>query len=259
MDSHRTTDNLGIEPEERTTPRARRAGTRPRTPQPRLQATEATEEALRTTERRLTRLVLDLHDGPLQDVLALGLDLRLFREQLTRHTDGDQEAPRLLGRVDDLEARLLVLATDLREIASTAQWPTFLARPFADAVAAEVQSFEQHAGASAIVELDGEFDELTASQRIALLRVLEEALSNIRQHSGAGNVTISMRQDRKRVYAEIVDDGCGFDLENALVRAARVGRLGIVGMAERVRLLGGKFDIDTRLGGPTRIALILDR
>ena len=59
------------------------------------------------------------------------------------------------------------------------------------------------------------------------------------------------------VEARVTDDGRGFDLESTLVRAARAGRLGLVGMHERVRMLGGLTRIESRKGGPTVISATL--
>lgn len=221
-------------------------------------ATQPGVDETQALERRLRRLVLDLHDGPLQDVASLALDLKHFRKQLADALDGSSRHP-LVGRIDDLEARLVVLATDLREIATSAQRPAFLDRPFTEAVSTEAEKVEEAGDLTVTTALSGEFDALTPSQRIALLRVLEEALGNAQRHSGAQTVTVSMCVEPTTVRAEIVDDGRGFDLEGALIRAAREGRLGIVGMSERVRLLGGDFDIQTKPGGPTRIRLQLHR
>jgi len=55
----------------------------------------------------------------------------------------------------------------------------------------------------------------------------------------------------------VIDDGCGFDLESTLARAAQAGRLGLVGMQERVRMLGGLTRIESREGGPTVISATL--
>ncbi len=96
--------------------------------------------------------------------------------------------------------------------------------------------------------------QLTDSQQITLLALTREALSNIRKHSGAQSVAISVTSDSDGVHAEIRDDGDGFDPEATLVRAARAGRLGLVGMHERVRMLGGRTNIDSRPGGPTVIS-----
>jgi len=61
------------------------------------------------------------------------------------------------------------------------------------------------------------------------------------------------------VEARVFDNGHGFDLESALMRAARQGRVGLVAMNERVRLLGGQCRIDSQPGGPTIVSVALDR
>jgi signal transduction histidine kinase len=57
----------------------------------------------------------------------------------------------------------------------------------------------------------------------------------------------------------VTDNGRGFDVERTLVQAARKGRLGLVGMSERVRLLGGRFDLQSSPGGPTTISAKIPR
>ena len=61
------------------------------------------------------------------------------------------------------------------------------------------------------------------------------------------------------VEAQVTDNGCGFDPEQTLIRAAQAGRLGLVAMHERVRLLGGRCRIDSQPGGPTVVSVALER
>ena len=61
------------------------------------------------------------------------------------------------------------------------------------------------------------------------------------------------------VEAQVTDNGRGFDPESTLIRAAREGRLGLVAIHERVRLLGGQCRIDSRSGGPTVVSVALER
>ena len=70
---------------------------------------------------------------------------------------------------------------------------------------------------------------------------------------------ISVRARRTRTDVRIVDDGHGFEVSRALARAAQRGRLGLVGIAERVRMLGGTFEVDSAPGGPTTLRLSLPR
>jgi signal transduction histidine kinase len=98
---------------------------------------------------------------------------------------------------------------------------------------------------------------MTASQRIALYRIVQESLTNVREHSGANEVQIRVQGGIRGTEVQIEDDGRGFEVANTLISAAKRGRLGLVGMAERVRLLGGSFDVQSRPGGPTTVSLLL--
>jgi signal transduction histidine kinase len=95
------------------------------------------------------------------------------------------------------------------------------------------------------VNVAGDLDALTMSQRIAVVRIVQEALSNVRCHSEATEVHVDLRATDDGIDLRIADNGRGFDLRATASAAARRGRLGIVGMNERVRLLGGVFSIDS--------------
>jgi signal transduction histidine kinase len=209
------------------------------------------------SERRLTRLGFDLHDGPLQELVVLAQDLRLFREQLGSVLSSHSEGAPLMGRVDDLEARLVALDGELRGISTSLDSASILERPFASAVRHLADGFVAYTDVEPRLTLRGEFESLTKSQRIALLRIVQEALSNIREHSDASEVAIDVCRSATGVEAKVVDNGRGFDVEATLMRAAQRGRLGLVGVHERVRLLGGHCRIESRSGGPTVVSVML--
>ncbi len=215
------------------------------------------EGVLAAVERRLARLRFDLHDGPQQDVHLMANDLHLFREQLRPIIAADPNADRVLGRLDDLAAQLVALDGDLRRLSSSVESPFLQPGSLPDALRQITEAFAARSGIEPQTELDGEFTALTDSQQITLLALVREALSNAREHSGAKHVSIAIRSQRSGVEAQIIDDGRGFDPETTLVRAARDGHLGLVGMHERVRMLGGNTQIDSRPGGPTVISVSL--
>jgi signal transduction histidine kinase len=222
-----------------------------------LQQNERREQALvEASERRLVRLAFDLHDGALQDLAALAVELRLFRDAVAERDRVRTEL--LVGRVDDLSARVAAVEHDLRELAQSFQSPSLTRTPFAELVQAHVDALGA-AGVAVAFELDGAVDWFTPSVRIALIRLIEAAFENIRVHSGARNATLTIASDPNRARLEIVDDGSGFDLEPTLTAAAHAGRLGLIGMSERIRLLGGRFDIKSRPGGPTTITVVVPR
>jgi signal transduction histidine kinase len=210
-------------------------------------------------ERRLVRVGFDLHDGPMQDIAVLAQDVRLFRAQLATILEGNEHERIALGRVADIEARLLALDRDLRAIAASLQSPTVLRLPFTDALAQEVDGFGAEEQLEFELETSGDFGEMTSSQKIALLRVIQESLANVREHAGANHVSVRVHAGRARLTAEITDDGRGFEVEGRLVQAAHAGRLGLVGMGERIRLLGGRFHVQSKPGGPTRVHASIPR
>jgi len=211
-------------------------------------------------DRRLTRLGFDLHDGPLQELLLLGEDLRMFRGQLAAVLGEDRQAWLLQGRLDDLDARLAALERGLRSISTAVHTSAPADGPFGEAVRGMADAFAARTGIAPSLRLDGDLTLMSPSQRIAVLSVVGEALNNIREHGrGAAEVEIRMALDADGVSARVRDDGCGFDVEAALLGAARHGRIGLAGIHERVRLLGGECVLDSRPGGPTVVSLTLPR
>jgi signal transduction histidine kinase len=206
-------------------------------------------------ERQLTRLKFDLHDGPLQDVVLLGEDLRLFAGQLTTALARHPQRRRIIGRLDDLAAMLVALDGDLRRIASLLESPFLRSQSFSESLAQIASAFAQRTETIPEVNLQGDLDDLTDAQHITLLALIREALSNIREHSHASRVAITVASNADGVTATVFDDGEGFDPETALIKAAREGHLGLVGMHERVQVLGGTTRIDSRPGGPTVISV----
>ena len=207
-------------------------------------------------ERRLERLGFDLHDGAIQEVVALAGRLHALRDHVGGDGDGDTEEE-LVQALGGLAERVASIERELRTVSQTLGSPAISERPLPDALQTEISTFRAEYDANVALDVRGDVDALTASQRIALLRIVQEALTNVREHSGATEVSVSVAATVTGVQAKFTDDGCGFDVERTLVRAARSGRLGLVGMSERARLLGGRLDVQSRPGGPTTIVLSL--
>jgi signal transduction histidine kinase len=224
-----------------------------------LERSRARERALvASAERKLMRLGFDLHDGPIQDVLALGADLRLLQQQLYPFVlDSHRELA--YGRFEDVSARVAEIDRTLREIAHSLESKSIVSRPLGEVLHREVDTFAERSGIDAQLEFRGDPDSLSSSQRVTVFRALQEALANVREHSGATTVEIRIRARRTSIDVRVTDDGAGFEVGRALARAAKRGRLGVVGIGERVRMLGGTFELDSRPGGPTTLAFTLPR
>ena len=210
-------------------------------------------------ERRLARVRFDLHDGPQQDVILLAQDVRMFRDQLGPLLDGHPDQGRALGRLDDLEAQLLALDGDLRRLSTSVQSPFLSPGSLLESLQRVTDAFATRTGILPETEFSADLTGLSESQEIALLALVQEALSNVRKHSEASAVRISIVPDPDGIRAQVTDDGRGFDPETTVARAAHAGRLGLVGMHERARMLGGRTQIDSQPGGPTVVSAVLPR
>ncbi|TMK99122.1 MAG: hypothetical protein E6G34_06400 [Actinobacteria bacterium] len=226
-----------------------------------LSGSAASERALvESSERKLTRLGFDLHDGPIQDVAVLAQDLRLFRDQLELVYGPHTQQKFVGGRIEDLDAQLVALDAELRRLSSEVRAASVLLnKPFDEALRDRIQTFAARTGIEPRLTLAGDMNVLSTSQQIALLNIIQEALSNIREHADATAVAISVSVVADRVQAKVVDNGLGFDIESTLMRSAREGRVGLLAMNERVRLLGGRCRIESRHGGPTVVSVTLER
>jgi signal transduction histidine kinase len=217
------------------------------------------EALAQSAERRLRRLGFDLHDGPVQDVIAFGAEISRLSEQLDE-LKLEPEVRRLLdGRLEDLRAYLSTVESDLREFCSSLESPALVTRPFEDALRGAVWTFTAKSDIQPSVTIAGNVDDLTDTQRITLYRIVQEALSNICDHSGAREASVDLRVLDTHIELEIRDDGVGFDVDTALLSAAQRGHIGLLGMMERVRLIGGDMQIRSAAGGPTRLSVKLVR
>jgi signal transduction histidine kinase len=101
------------------------------------------------------------------------------------------------------------------------------------------------------VQLNSELtDELPEEHKTCIYRVVQEALNNCARHAQASTVQVEVRRETAGILLSVLDDGSGFD-------TGRVHGLGLRGMEERVRHLGGTFEIDSRPGRGTKVQVVL--
>ena len=117
---------------------------------------------------------------------------------------------------------------------------------------------EQHQQRVGIAtEVVGHLNDVPGDFAIACFRVAQEALTNVVRHARAEHVWIELSQKDGLVELVVRDNGVGFDVTRTLKRAAGGGNLGLLGMKERVEILGGNLEIDSQRGRGTRIRISL--
>ena len=207
----------------------------------RIRAEEILAE-IRLAERR--RIARDLHDIVLQDLSGALQSLRLTHLQAKRSEQwldlGDEL--RALGRAS---SGLRSAIYDLRREQE---------RPFLESVESLVELNQQATPERDIQLLVEEgFDVgLSAKASVELLRIMQEALANVRRHSAARNVEVRLRTDVEAILLEVTDDGRGFDPMGAQ------GGVGLVGMREREEL-GWEIEVKSRPGEGTEVTVRVPR
>ena len=180
-------------------------------------------------ERR--RIARNVHDDLGQQATAL----RLMLEQLASDPTGH-----IGPRLPQLQQSLARLDQSLHQIAAGLR-PAALELGMAPAVRQLVNDWSTSSGVAASLEAEGvDTGSLTLNAATHLFRILQEALTNVAKHAGASRVCVVLKRTSTSVSLVVEDDGRGFDV--AAVRSANQA-LGLIGMRERVQLLGGRLDI----------------
>jgi two-component system sensor histidine kinase DegS len=123
------------------------------------------------------------------------------------------------------------------------------------AAAAECRASFERGGPPVDFQVEGNIDDLTSDASLALYRMIQEGLRNVARHAAAQQVTVRLRGRESEVELEMIDDGSGFDPADP----ARRPGLGLAGMDERARLLGGRFHLDTAPGRGVHIRAAIPR
>ena len=191
----------------------------------------------------------ELHDRVAQTLTGMLVELESFKNHPVGWEDVRRQLDAVQNSTRDVLANLRQLLYDLRGEES-------LGDAFVDAVGTLVARFEDRAGISArLTVLPGWPAELTPASSVNLYRLIEEALTNVRLHSGARAVSVALQPySETELSVSVWDDGRGIDEHDA----RRLG-LGTIGMKERALLLGGHLRIESQLGGGTTVQAIVPR
>jgi signal transduction histidine kinase len=125
-----------------------------------------------------------------------------------------------------------------------------------ETLTAYLRSFSKRTGIRAQLALDGLDGRLPADVEVCLYRIVQEALTNVARHSGAASCSVAVRRAPGTVSLVIEDSGRGITGATDGMSAARRG-LGMIGMRERAQALAGRFAIENRAEGGTRISVSL--
>jgi PAS domain S-box-containing protein len=208
---------------------------------------ERRELAVRLTrsqddERR--RLARELHDTTGQNLVALRMNLSLVRDRIARLDPKLQQA---LEESADLADQCI---RELRTLSYLLHPPLLDERGLASAVRLYSEGFSDRSGIAVQLEVSEDFGRLPQEIELAGFRVVQECLTNVHRHSSSQEAHIRLVRDDSRVVLEVSADGDqGPGTTPAAMRDAEERGIGIRGMRERMRQLGGKLEIESKPSG----------
>jgi signal transduction histidine kinase len=197
-------------------------------------------QIIETQENERRRISRELHDEIGQALYAIKFNLEMIDKDLLGAIPSVRER---LGEAKSLASQTLKtmrqLSSDLRPtmlddlgLIPTLRW--------------YIQNFSNRLGICSNFETMGFEEKLPPQIETAFYRIIQEALNNIAKHAQATQVEISMTRRDSKIIASIQDNGKGFDLDKVLNLEFPQRGFGLVGMQERVSLLGGMMDIQSR-------------
>lgn len=207
--------------------------------------TEAQQRLADNREAERLHIAQELHDGPVQELYGVHFQIAGIGPRVT---------PDLRDSITMVDAAIEAVVTSLRSICGELRPPALTSfglqaaiRSHAISVAEAEPSLQIH------LDLMDDGQTLPEHTRLALFRIYQEALNNIRQHAQARHASVLFTLDAEQVVLEIGDDGQGFSVPGRWIELARQGHLGLLGISERTGAVGGTLEVESTPGHGTLI------
>ncbi len=209
------------------------------------------QQITRAQEEERKRIARELHDDTAQLLLSLSRQLDNFIR------NGDNHSQEQISFLKDIQEQLN------RGVQSVHRYAQDLRPSLIDdlglmaALRSLVKRAQEYTDVNIKLKVTGKERRLPSEVEMLLYRVIQEALNNIWKHSQATESRIDIRFSPKQVDVRISDNGIGFEFTDTIDDLAQTGKLGLIGMQERVRLLGAKLSFDSVPGSGTSVVFSL--
>src|SRR5262245_43524716 len=203
------------------------------------------DRTVQAREEERMRLAAELHDGPIQRLAFLTIDLELARRNVNR-----AETQTGVEILDSVQTRLTEEIGELRRVMATLRPPLLDEIGLTAALRDHMADFEQRLGVRSELDTDVTV-RLEPALETVLYRVTQEALINVGKHANASTCRVTLHAAESSVELCVHDDGSGFD--PATVHGPERGHYGLVGMRERVEMAGGRCEVNAQPGAGATI------
>ncbi|HAF63122.1 MAG TPA: histidine kinase, partial [Anaerolineaceae bacterium] len=223
-----------------------------------LQALDQTNNALREAQRRLLsegeeerkHLARELHDQIIQDLLSINYELEeLATTQMV--------SPELEADLATVRKSIRDLIGNLRHICGNLRPPTIDSLGLGAAIQSYVYEWHKRTGVAYSLDMDSDLGRMPEAIELSIFRILQESLNNVWRHAHATTVAVELRHTSPRtMMIAISDDGKGLPDDLDLTSLTADGHYGLIGISERVSLLGGRMHLEK--GDPRGTALMVE-
>ncbi|MCX6028317.1 MAG: PAS domain S-box protein [Chloroflexi bacterium] len=209
------------------------------------------QQVITAQEDERRRLSRELHDEAGQALTALKINLELVRADLPAGADA------LGQRLEDAVALTGATMEQLRGLAQDLRPPALDAVGLGPALDDLCRGFARRTGLR-VAYAGAELPALPDAVNISLYRFLQEALTNVARHASARQVDVTLQSDAETVSLTVADDGKGFERAAATSPSQPAG-LGLLGMRERIELVGGRLQVESTPGRGARLTAHIPR
>jgi two-component system sensor histidine kinase DegS len=195
-------------------------------------------------ERQNRRLAFDIHDGVSQSLCAAMLQAETI-DSLAETPEQHEAIGALRSLLDSALSEIHNLVSELRPDAVDAEGLVAMLNGY-------IEEYTGRTGLAVDFDVSGEEPELSVSARIAVFRIVQESLTNVRKHAGVSRARVALRFETDSVVCHVIDDGDGFSPELTRSELNALGH-GILGMTERAHFLDGELDVRSAPGLGTTV------
>ena len=201
-----------------------------------------TERLMNAQEEERTRIAAELHDGVLQQLTSLALQLGTAKIELPPDSESRAE-------VTEMEKKLIQMGIEIRQLSHELHPTQLQEGGLPAALSSYCEEFSKLRGIPISYKADESVDKLSPGTALCIYRIAQEALGNVAKHARAKQVEVRLTRSDNRVCLVVADDGVGFDRDGS----ENPGGLGLINMRERVRQLNGTFEFESQPGHGTKV------
>lgn len=216
-----------------------------------LNATDVQMRIVEAQEAERTRLAREVHDGPAQALSNAVFHVEIVERQLGRDPVLAAAELRLLRELLNRELG------EVRAFISQLRPPILADLGLEEAIRDTAEQIGAILGIPVAVEIDPAISELGEAMQTVALRIVQEALQNVRKHAGARRISIRGARKDGEWVVEVQDDGRGFEVGAVAARGRR--NFGLQFMRERAALIGATFEVRSRPDGGTVVRIAIPR